>query len=96
MNQLGLFDAPRVRRTDPTTSHQAAERASGFAGKHRAAIWNALIAHGPMTYREIAAVTRLEPVAVNRRAKEMQEQGLVAIGPEVKDGMRVWRGIRSA
>lgn len=95
MTQLALqFDRPRARKRDPSTSHQAADRAANFAGKHRALIWNALLERGPMTYREIAAVTRLEPVAVNRRAKEMQEQGLVAIGPDTKDGMRVWRGLR--
>lgn len=95
MSQLALeFERPRARKRDPATSHQAAERAATFAGKHRALIWNALLERGPMHYREIAAVTGLEPVAVNRRGKEMQEQGLVAIGPDVKDGMRLWRGIR--
>jgi DNA-binding IscR family transcriptional regulator len=92
MSQLTLsFDRPLSRRTDPATSHRAADRSSEFRAKHRALIWNALLEHGPMTYREIAEITRLEPVAVNRRGKEMQDGGLVQIGPDTKDGMRLWR-----
>jgi DNA-binding transcriptional ArsR family regulator len=92
MNQLTLsFDRPLSRRTDPATSHQAAERSAEFRGKHAAAIFAYLIDHPDgATYREIAAGTRLEPVAVGRRLKELRETaGVYADG--VRDGMQVWR-----
>lgn len=80
-----------VRSTDPSTSRQAAERASGFRGKHAAAIFGWLVEHPDGgTYRQIAAGTGLEPVAVARRMRELQERaGVYADG--VRDGMSVWK-----
>lgn len=82
---------PRARRTDVETSHQAAERATRFAGKHEAAIFGYLHDHqAGATYREIAAGTGLEPVAVARRLKGLQERaGVYADGK--RDGMQIWR-----
>lgn len=85
------LELPLARRRDPATSHAAAAKASGFKARHIAKIYDALVQYGPMNYREIARVTMLEAVAVNRRAKEMVESKLVTIGPEIVDGCRVWR-----
>jgi predicted transcriptional regulator len=95
MSQLTLsFDRPLSRRSDPATSHQAADRAASFAGKHRALIWNALIDNGPRTPRELADITGMDYVAIQRRGAEMERAGLITRGPEVRDGQQVWRGIQ--
>lgn len=83
--------APRARKLDPETSHRAAERAVEFSGKHAAAIFGWLKDHPEgCTYREIAAGVKLEPVAVGRRLKELQETaGVYADG--TRNRMTVWK-----
>lgn len=79
------------RRTDPQTSKAAAERATEFKGKHAAAIFAWLCDHPEgCTYREIAHGTGLEPVAVGRRLKELQETAGVYADGE-RDGMQAWK-----
>lgn len=82
---------PRARRVDPETSHEAAERATAFVGKHESTIFAYILAHPEgSTYRQIAAGTKLEPVAVARRLKGLQERaGVYADGK--RDGMQVWK-----
>lgn len=93
MNQIAIdFDAKTLaRRTDPNTSHAAVERAATFRGKHEAAIFGWLCDHpAGGTYREIAAGTGLEPVAVARRMKGLTgTAGVYADGR--RNGMTVWR-----
>ena len=99
MHQLDLlaesprsrYDAPRSRATDPETSQQAGERAESFVGKHEAAIFAAIADHpNGLTYREIARITGLEPVAVGRRLKGLRDRaGVYADGQ--RDGMQVWK-----
>lgn len=92
MSQLAIdFDAPRARRTDPATSHRAADKAATFSGKHAAAIFGWLSEHAAGgTYREIAAGTGLEPVAVARRMRELCDRaGVYAAGE--RNGMAVYR-----
>ena len=88
MNQLAInFDPPRARRHDPATSQRAAARVNRFASGHFAKILDAL--RVPGSYREIAARAELEPVAVARRMRELEQAGLVKRAGEVA-GFTVW------
>ena len=91
------------RRTDPHTSHEAAAKVDTFRAGHEAKIFSALSdnPHG-LTYREIADMTGMEPVAVGRRLKGMERRKLIwrAITQaadtefgdyEARNGMAVWR-----
>lgn len=93
MNQLAIeFEPERLaRRSDPETSKRAAEKAGQFKAKHEATIFAYLCGiTGGATYRQIAAGTGLEPVAVARRMKGLQERaGVYADGKH--DGMQVWK-----
>lgn len=88
MNTLALFDrsgaptreaTPRALKTDPCTSHKAAERTTEFRGKHEAEIFNAICESGPLgaNFKEIAQMTGMEPVAVARRLSAMGERKLI-------------------
>ena len=97
--QLGLFAAPLSRRSAPETSHVAAEKSASFRAKHEARIFGAIFDAGERgaNYREIAAATGLEPVAVARRLKGMERRGLITrsalydcSGFESRDGCACW------
>ena len=101
--QLALQFQPLSRRSDPVTSRDAAEHSDTFRAKHESKIFGALVDAGDkgMTYREIAAATGLEPVAVGRRLKGMERRGVIeratlrdcdgfASGFEARDGMAIW------
>jgi hypothetical protein len=85
-------EQPRARRLDPETSHEAAEKAAGFAARHEAAIFGAIHDSGPRgaTAKEIARSTRLTDVQVNRRLGNMGERGLIRRNGEKRDGCMVW------
>lgn len=92
--QLSLLDPKRrTRLSDPATSKAAALKASEFAAGHAAKILAALVEHGQMTAKDIAARTGLTDVQVCRRGKELVEARLVTIGPDTKEGCRVWRAL---
>ena len=93
------FFAPLARRTDPVTSVKAAERTSQFKAKHEATIYAAICEAGPegATYREIAQMTGMEPVAVARRLSAMEGRMLITRNcnefkdpAKVRDGCAVW------
>ena len=99
MNQLTLQFQPLARKRDPQTSKDAAEHSDTFRAKHEARIFGALVDAGDkgMTYREIAAATGMEPVAVGRRLKGMERRGVIERAPlsdcsgfEARDGMAIW------
>jgi hypothetical protein len=71
-----LFSQPTARATDPKTSHDAAKRASGSAGQHRAAIVEAL-GLGPAGQTEIARRTGLTVAAVSKRLCELRRAGVI-------------------
>lgn len=93
---LDLFDSapvqPLARRRDPVTSKKAAERAQSFKASHEAAIFGAIHEAGKhgATYTEIAARTRMEPVAVARRLSDMGRRGLIYRNGEKRGGRMVW------
>ena len=92
------LEFPLHRRTDPQTSRDAAANVDTFKAGHEAKIFDALSnAQSGLTYREIATVARLEPVAVARRLKGMERRKLVKRRTngegayEQRAGMCVWR-----
>lgn len=66
---------PRVRNTDPDTSHAAADQATDLATKHHLIIIVAL--ETPGTIYDIAARTDLDHNAVARRMSELERMDLV-------------------
>lgn len=69
----------RARRTDPATSHAAADRAesSGLVRGHCEAIVRLVVAHPGRSARALAALPecRLDHVQIDRRAKELETGG---------------------
>lgn len=65
---------PRVRNTDPDTSHAAADQAAELATKHHGIILAAL--EHPGTIYDIAARTDLDHTAVARRMSELERLDL--------------------
>lgn len=104
MIQQSLFEPPLHRKRDPITSVKAAQKAMNFRAKHEATIYAAICDAGEhgATYREIAAATGMEPVAVGRRLSAMGKRGLICRRVvsamdtdhgdyEQRDGCAVWR-----
>jgi hypothetical protein len=95
---IQMFDAPRARATDPSTSHAAAKRSMRFSASHAGRIHLALIEHGNMSAVGIAGMTGLTVVQVDRRLPDLARSGLAAV--VVKDGAplvwgncRVWSAV---
>jgi predicted ArsR family transcriptional regulator len=83
---------PRVRNTDPDTSHAAADQAAELAIKHHGIIMVAL--ETPGTIYDIAARTDLDHNAVARRMSELERMDLVFTDGKKKGASgrmcRVW------
>ena len=74
MQQQTLFaDTPRSRRSDPETSHIAADRikASGVLGKQQAAVLEAVRRYPGSTAVEISTLAGIDRYAVSRRLPEL-------------------------
>lgn len=100
MSQLTIemYDLPRARRTDPSTSHKAAERAASFAGSHSERILVELIRVGSGTAKSISENTGLTVVQIDRRLVEMQRKGFIRVvqvcGVDlVVGGYRCWEAV---
>ncbi|MCC7408378.1 MAG: hypothetical protein IT442_09910 [Phycisphaeraceae bacterium] len=74
----------RARKTDPITSHQAAEEveASGRAASQRQACLLEVWKKPGQTAAEIAVATGLERHMPSRRLPELRKAGQVVNGPE--------------
>ena len=83
---------PRVRNTDPATSHMAADQAADLATKHHGIILAAL--EQPGTIYDIAARTDLDHNAVARRMSELERLDLAYTDGQKKGASgrmcRVW------
>lgn len=96
---IEMFDLPRARRTDPSTSHAAAQRASAFASSHSGRILEVLKVHGWSAALDIAQISGLTVVQVDRRLPEMASKGLARVvllsdgTPHTRYGMRVWKAL---
>lgn len=78
--QLDLFVPPgtSARRTDPTTSHQAAADARTNATTHRARVLATLRAHPEgLTDFELAAILGLQQTSAGKRRGELRDAGQV-------------------
>lgn len=90
MHQLALIlPAPGARRRDPSTSRDAARKATTFANNHRDRILAALATPGNIY--EIAQRCGLDHVACARRLPELLKLGLAEPTEERRQGCRVWR-----
>jgi len=77
-------DFPRVRTSDPATSHQAAASINDVSS-HYAQIMEALSTIGPLGKDGISFYSRLDPNQIARRLNEMQKLGLIRLtGKTVK------------
>jgi acyl dehydratase len=91
----------RARRTDPASSHRAAELSGNFAPTHVGRILAALEAISTGTAAEIAQQSGLTVVQVDRRRKEMEQAGLVYMLRQdgqlfLRDGFMVWARVAGA
>lgn len=68
----------RARRSDPSTSHDAAAEAEQLAASHKRRILACLRRYGPMGKDAIARRCRISGVAVARRTVELQRKGRIA------------------
>lgn len=82
---------PVARRTDPQTSHDAANRAEKFAASHAGRILAALKEHGPGTPAALSGHTGLTVVQIDRRLPELRAIGLAWPTGEILGGYRVWK-----
>jgi predicted ArsR family transcriptional regulator len=73
--QLDLIEPVRARRTDPSTSHEAAARVSEFAQCHQTLILAALRRFGRAGAEQLAAATRLDAYQVRKRLSELESAG---------------------
>ena len=71
------LNEPRARRTDPATSHAAAQMALDLQANHVSAILMALDRLGAAGKDGIAYIADLPGVAVARRLTELYRAGLV-------------------
>jgi len=89
---------PRVRKLDPTTSHQAAQSIKSVAPIHMQVIHDCLHEHGPMGKDQISLWTKLDGNQIARRLPEMQKMGLVELTGETVHSAsgrqeRQWRAL---
>ena len=91
MNQLPLcLVVPLARRTDPATSHAAANKAASIAPSQRNIIAAALACE-PGTVKAISDRCGLSQYAVSKRLPELQRMGLIELTGREIDGCREWR-----
>ncbi|HOU64443.1 MAG TPA: hypothetical protein PK861_00225 [Thermomonas sp.] len=72
LQNLRPIARPTARRSDPGTSHAAADQARELTKRHNAIIIHCLQMHGPLGKDGIAARTKLEGVQVCRRLSELK------------------------
>lgn len=77
MNQLDLLAEPAARRSDPSTSHDAAAQARELAAQHHRVILACLEAHGALGKDGIATRTHLTGTQVARRTCELNKMGRI-------------------
>ncbi len=100
MNQISMnFESTTLaRRTDPTTSREAAARVKEFAAGHHKLILDCLLEHGPLSPDQIATKIRLDKFQICRRLPEMQRANLAEPTGETRPSAsgrneRVWRAL---
>ena len=84
-----VLPLPRARKTDPATSHAAANKAAHIAPSQRNIIADAL--REPGTVKDVAERTGLTQYAVSKRLPELQRMGLIVATGVEREGCREWR-----
>ena len=99
-DDLPLFDRAYARKTDPVTSHEAAEKITPHLGTIDDAIYKALLEVGERgaTSDEIVKMTDIKYRSVTPRLKPMCKKGLVVDSGECRNGdsgrrQIIWRAI---
>lgn len=69
----------RARKTDPATSKRAALESARFADSHAGRILRCLQLHGKRDTHQIAQITGLTVVQIDRRVCELVRGGLVRV-----------------
>lgn len=95
--QPDLFGEPTARRTDPETSHRAADRMKPLAGADRITVLIAHFSHcGGLTDFELASFLGRQQTSVGKRRGELRDVGYIE-ATEIKrpapsgSGAIVWR-----
>ena len=88
--------APRARRRDPVTSHDAAESMKTAAAQQAERVLQALRSLGEAGAEQIGLACGLDAYAVRKRLPELQRIGLAALTGVVRStssgrSERVWR-----
>ena len=76
---MTMLDFPRVRKSDPLTSFEAADSAKELAKKHGSLIFACLVQHGPLGKDGISHLIGLDSNQVARRLPEMARLGMVEL-----------------
>ena len=86
-----VSEPPRARRTDPPSSHLAADRANQFLRGHAFLIVQGLLGCPGLTACELAALEDfpLTVVQIDRRTKELEAAGWIA-REQTDDGLAMW------
>ena len=71
-------DAPRARRSDPLSSHRAADEVAPHLSGQRRAVWEALKKHPGRSSKELSEVSNLDRYMIARRLPELEQFGLVS------------------
>lgn len=91
VEQDDMRSAPLARTNDPLTSKIAAASAKRFAWSHAERITGAL--WRPMIPTEIAKLTGLSIVQIDRRRKELLELGEIKLTGRERDGYQEWERV---
>lgn len=77
MNQIAMdFNPSRLaRRSDPSTSHEAARRVREFGAGHAAIILECLKIHGALTPEQIGKRIGMDAYSIRKRLPELERAG---------------------
>ena len=94
MAQRDLFTTPRARRSDPLSSHAAADKMerSGKLNRQCDQVLEAVREHPGSTSRELHALTGLDRHMVARRLPDLEKRGLVGRTVVGSKAVRWWAG----
>lgn len=97
--QGDLFDPPRARRSDPLSSHEAADKVSR-SGRARLQAQHALALvreYPGSTSKELAELSGMDRYALARRLPELEQGGLITRTSEGSKELRWWpKGLDAA
>ena len=84
------FTRTHCRKTDPSTSQKAAERARSFSGGHCLKILSEFDPGVGLTANELARYTGLTVEQICRRLPDLEAANELRLNGQERDGFRVW------